>query len=230
VEFIELTNGNKGEIKATPGMVNEAGYHGNVVLSKYPILQTKIIRLHHLDDYLYRSKTRGMDAGERRLGGRMALFATTLVGNTEFLLISMHTHAGSKKHLLQRDAEVVCNQISLFNSSVVIIGGDIYRDTVDAFVEKCGFLPLEATNQKEGNAFKSSWKVNCPNAGPPVASKGRGDWVLARGEGLRVDKESLTTVHPYVKSEDDTYECISDHSIVGFQASLSSEIKLPSVQ
>jgi endonuclease/exonuclease/phosphatase family metal-dependent hydrolase len=99
---MELTNGNRGEVEATPGMVNEAGYHGNVVLSKYPILQTKVVRLHRLDDYLYKSKTRNMDAGERRLGGRMALFATTLVGNTEFLLISMHTHAGSKKDLATR--------------------------------------------------------------------------------------------------------------------------------
>jgi hypothetical protein len=101
----------------------------------------------------------------------------------------------------------------------VIIGGDIFRDAINVFVERCGFLPLEATNQKRGNAFKSSWKVKCPNGGPPEASEGRGDWLIARGEGLRVDKESLTTIHPYVKSEDNTYDCISDHSIIGFQAS-----------
>jgi hypothetical protein len=85
VEFMELTKGNQEEIRATPNMMNTVGYHGNVVISKWPILDAKIIRLHPLHDYLYKSKAGWMDRSERRLGGRMALISTLRVGDIHAL-------------------------------------------------------------------------------------------------------------------------------------------------
>ena len=124
VEFLELTNGNAGEINATKGMKNAAGYHGNAVLSKWRISDVSIVRLHPLYDLLYEEKKEGMARGERRLGGRMALFATTHIGNDTILLVSVHGHAGSKGHLFQEDAMMVCNEIQRRNATNVLLGGD----------------------------------------------------------------------------------------------------------
>lgn len=215
VEFMELTNGNQEEIRATPSMTNTVGYHGNVVMSKWPILDAKIVRLHPLYDYLYKSKAGWMDQGERRLGGRMALFSTLRVGDVDLLVISMHSQVGSDKTRLQEDANIICKNIddSIAN---VIIGGDIAKGTVDRLISKCGFFSLETTNQKVRGYFKSTWKVTCPSGNAPIANQGRGDWMLARGSGLQVDTASLTTVHPFIKPVGQKYECISDHSVIGF--------------
>lgn len=61
-------------------MINTAGYHGNALLSRWGLTDAKIVRLHPLYDELYKEKSSGMALGERRLGGRMALFATTHIG------------------------------------------------------------------------------------------------------------------------------------------------------
>ena len=43
VEFMELTNGNKKEINLTVGELNLVGYHGNVVMTKWPIIESQIV-------------------------------------------------------------------------------------------------------------------------------------------------------------------------------------------
>ena len=121
---LELTNGNAKEINATQGMTNLAGYHGNAVLSRWPVSDVSIVRLHALYDQLYEEKNNGMAAGERRLGGRMALFATTHIANTTILLVSVHSHAGSQKYLFKRDAQLICTEILKRNASNVLLGGD----------------------------------------------------------------------------------------------------------
>jgi hypothetical protein len=72
VEFMELTNGNAKEINATLGMNNLVGYHGNVVMSKWQIVEIRTVCRHQLYEHLYKAKQNRMDVGERRLGGRMA--------------------------------------------------------------------------------------------------------------------------------------------------------------
>ena len=60
VEFMELTNGNAKEIEATAGNTNTAGYHGNAVLSRWPVSDATIVRLHPLYDKLFVEKDKGM--------------------------------------------------------------------------------------------------------------------------------------------------------------------------
>eukprot|EP00979_Chaetoceros_neogracilis_P007546 scaffold1595_cov276-Chaetoceros_neogracile.AAC.3 len=161
VEFLELTNGNEREINATFGKHNHIGYHGNAVLSKWPILESKIVRLHSLFDLLYEEKTSGQAKGERRLGGRMALFTSieTFVG--KILIISMHTHSGSSRNLLRGDAALVCDEIQRWNITNVIIGGDIATPIPKWLVSDCDFFALGKTNsrQEHGKGLTPTWKV-----------------------------------------------------------------------
>ena len=122
VEFLELTNGNEGEIDATIGKSNDIGYHGNVVMTKWPIIESKIVRLHPLFDLLSKVKTKGQAKGERRLGGRMSLFTLVDAGEIgSILVLSMHTHSGSKGYLLERDVSLLCDEIKKYATPNVII-------------------------------------------------------------------------------------------------------------
>ena len=164
VEFLELTNGNAKEINATKGKSNLIGYHGNAVLTKWPIIKSEIVRLHPLYDLLYQEKTAGQAMGERRLGGRMALFTLIQTNIGNILAISMHAHSGSKKKLLKGDAELICNEIQKYNSSTtnVILGGDVASPIPQTLVSDCGFFALEKTNsQKRGGArgLEPTWRV-----------------------------------------------------------------------
>ncbi|KAK1739538.1 hypothetical protein QTG54_010081 [Skeletonema marinoi] len=226
VEFLELTNGNAGEINATKGMKNAAGYHGNAVLSKWRISDVSIVRLHPLYDLLYEEKKEGMARGERRLGGRMALFATTHIGNDTILLVSVHGHAGSKGHLFQEDAMMVCNEIQRRNATNVLLGGDTGPPFINPLVSDCGFYPLEKTNKKNGRRFQPTWRVDCPNGDAPRAKFARGDWLLARGGGFSSlggadDNTSLSVVYPYIM-RDTKYECVSDHAMIAMETDFIS--------
>lgn len=161
VEFLELTNGNEKEINATIDQKNHIGYHGNAILSKWKILQSKIVRLHPLYELLYEEKASGQAKGERRLGGRMALFASIETDVGVILVISMHAHSGSKRNLLRSDAVLVCDEISKWNITNVIIGGDIASPIPKWLVSGCGFWALDKTNsqKKNGGGLMPSWKV-----------------------------------------------------------------------
>ncbi len=229
VEFLELTNGNAGEINATKGMKNAAGYHGNAVLSKWRISDVSIVRLHPLYDILYKEKSEGMARGERRLGGRMALFATTHIGNNAILLVSVHSHAGSKNQLHKEDAKLVCNEIERRNATNVLLGGDTGPSFINPLVSDCGFYPPEKTNKKNGRRFQPTWRVDCPNGEAPRAKFQRGDWMLARGAGFSSlrgadDNTSLSVVYPYIM-KNEKYECVSDHAMLAIETDFITQMQ-----
>jgi len=236
VEFLELTNGNEEEINATVGKTNLIGYHGNVVMTKWPIVQSEIVRLHSLYDLLYDEKTSGMAKGERRLGGRMALF--TLIRADEFgdiLAISIHAHSGSKRQLLKGDAKLVCDEIQKYSTPNVIIGGDIASPIPQTLVSDCGFFALEKTNSQQGgkgSRLMPSWKIVCPDGKPPQTARypTRGDFLLVKGPGFYPDS-NLTrtdTIYPYrkheatISSDSSRYECISDHAILSLDVLMNA--------
>ncbi|KAL7461902.1 hypothetical protein ACHAXS_002310 [Conticribra weissflogii] len=160
VEFMELTNGNQEEINATVGQSNLIGYHGNVVMSKWPIIGSRIVRLHPLYDLLYEEKTSGQAKGERRLGGRMALFALIQTEYSDILVVSVHTHSGSKRTLLEEDAKLLCSEIHKYSTTNVIIGGDLAAPVPQRLVSECGFFELKMTNSHNGRGrLTPSWKI-----------------------------------------------------------------------
>jgi len=219
VEFLELTNGNGKEINATLGQINEVGYHGNVVMSKWPIVETKVTRLHELYEHLYKSKGTGQDAGERRLGGRMAMYTRTrMAKDRDILVVAMHGHGGSKTNKLQKDARTICADIKSFsNITAVFVGGDMAGVLANALQNSCNMLPLNETNNFRGKRAVNTWRVECPNGEKPRARFERGDWLVAGG-AIASKEDSIKTVHPFRKLPDNKYECISDHSMIEFTA------------
>ena len=230
VEFMELTNGNEGEINTTIGYANIIGYHGNVVMSKWPITETKVVRLHELYDHLYKEKTSGMDRGERRLGGRMALFAvTSLDSEKNLLVVAAHGHGGAPRGKLKADARLICREIEAFSSRVeaIFLGGDLPGVLVEELQNTCGTLPLRDTNNYRGRRAIPTWRVTCKDGRKPFARFERGDWLIARNgnhtpgsDMIQILNNTVKTVHPYKRLPNGRYDCVSDHSIIMFTALL----------
>lgn len=239
VEFMELTNGNAAEIKTTQGQSNAVGYHGNAILSKYPLEQAsaKIVRLHALYDHLYQEKAGAMDEGERRLGGRMALFAVTMLPNGQrILLVSAHTQGGGKKKLLVGDAKRICLEIKAYsNISGVFVGGDMAQLVASTIQSTCGdvILPLTETNNYKpvGNRPVPTWKVVCKDGGPPQARFERGDWLLAGGSSVaKIVPDSVQTKHVSRQLPDGTHHCLSDHSMLLLKVEWRSDPTLTDIE
>ena len=104
-----------------------------------------------------------MAKGERRLGGRMALFTLIRTSDAgDILVISMHAHSGSKQHLLKKDAKLVCDEIEKYSTRNIIIGGVIASPIPQNLVSDCGFFVLEKTNSQtngKGSRLTPSWRV-----------------------------------------------------------------------
>jgi hypothetical protein len=67
VEFVELTPGQKSEKRFLGNRSNSLGFHGNAILSRYPLSSPQVVRLDGTAAYWGAG---GFD-GEYRLGDRM---------------------------------------------------------------------------------------------------------------------------------------------------------------
>jgi len=220
VEFMELTNGNEGEIRKTAGMTNTVGYHGNAVLSKWPIIKTSVLKLQQSEPpaMLFAAKQQGKAQGERRLGCRMALFVLIKIGATNLLAISAHgslKHGKSNDAVSDADTKAICEEVHLFNTSAVILGGDMIN-IGERLKRQCGFMDPHVSNSHSGKGqFTPSLRKD-----PRRPANGRGDWVFVRG--LDVDPRSLQTLLAAKKSGHGELTGLSDHDMLKLRATLPS--------
>lgn len=118
VEFLELTNGEPHERKMYPGE-NEWGYHGNAILSKYPLNNLRMIRFPGIE--------RWYNDYQKRLGGRMALFADVNLKGKTVTLVSTHLeNLGDDPLFRQKQMKMILDELKNSSSDFpTIIGGDL---------------------------------------------------------------------------------------------------------
>lgn len=75
VEFVELDLGSPIEQELASDQFNTLGWHGNAVLSRWPIQKAAMLRLDDHGQWFAGQNVCGTE-GQPRIGGRMALFAT----------------------------------------------------------------------------------------------------------------------------------------------------------
>ena len=85
VEFLQLSLGTQKEQAQYSGE-NARGYHGNAILSRFPLESVRMLRMPGVE--------RWYGASENRLGGRNALFAEIQVGQIRVTVISTHLESG----------------------------------------------------------------------------------------------------------------------------------------
>jgi endonuclease/exonuclease/phosphatase family metal-dependent hydrolase len=113
LEFIELV-----------GDDNEKGYHGNAVFSRWPIRRAGVIRLPEQYNWYFDR--------QRRIGGRLAVYAQLDVGGRPLGVVSIHleNRADGEGRKAQM-AEVLKGVRRELPGMPVILGGDLNTNTFD---------------------------------------------------------------------------------------------------
>ena len=113
LEFIELVNDE-----------NEKGFHGNAVFSRWPIRRAGVIRLPEEYNWYFDR--------QRRIGGRLAVFAELDVGGKPLGAVSIHlenrTHGEGRLHQMKTILEAVRRELP---DMPLILGGDLNTNTFD---------------------------------------------------------------------------------------------------
>jgi len=163
VEFLELTKGEPEE-RDCPGE-NAWGYHGNAILSRYPLESVSMLRFPGIE--------RWFRDDQQRLGGRIALFAKIAVGGRSLLLASVHLETGKNAVTIRkRQAQLLIENIGDY--SPVVLGGDFNATPDEPAIRHmriANFL-VEECNQ-----------LSIPTREPLNSSQSGGhiDYVFARG-------------------------------------------------
>lgn len=113
LEFIELVDER-----------NEKGFHGNAVFSRWPIRRSGVIRLPEQYNWYFDR--------QRRIGGRLAVFAELDVGGKPVGVVSIHlenrTHGAGRQAQMAAILEAVDWELP---GMPVILGGDLNTNTFD---------------------------------------------------------------------------------------------------
>ncbi len=113
LEFVELSAG-----------AEEKGFHGNALLSRWPIVWSEVLRLPEAYNWYFDRQT--------RIGGRCAVFARLDLGDREIGAVSVHlenrTDGIGRREQMQA---VLKHAARVFDGLPVIIGGDLNTNTFD---------------------------------------------------------------------------------------------------
>ncbi|EOS64546.1 endonuclease/exonuclease/phosphatase family protein [Oscillibacter sp. 1-3] len=113
LEFIELVNDENGK-----------GFHGNAVFSRWPIRRAGVIRLPEQYNWYFDR--------QRRIGGRLAVFAELDVGGRPLGAVSIHlenrTHGEGRRAQMETILKAVERELP---DMPVILGGDLNTNTFD---------------------------------------------------------------------------------------------------
>jgi endonuclease/exonuclease/phosphatase family metal-dependent hydrolase len=120
IEFEELSQGSK----------SNPAYHGQAILSRFPIQSSRVLRFTHQSTYWQpRPYLPRWSIFQPRLGGRMALVSTITVGNARFVFYDLHLESqGSDQLRLSQIDEVLSDMKQYPPDACVILAGDFNTD------------------------------------------------------------------------------------------------------
>jgi endonuclease/exonuclease/phosphatase family metal-dependent hydrolase len=213
VEFLELTGGELGERELYPGP-NEWGYHGNAILSRYPLRDVRMLRFPGIEKW-YDGKTYGANESEqvqKRLGGRMALFATVQPGR-DVTLVSTHLESSARDTAMRNIQTVLLlDELRAYaKDTPVILGGDLNAGTEEPMFEAvraAGFLP------EDSNDLATPTRQRIED-GRIVVMENHIDYLLVRGARVVRDATSPKVVPAvYPPGANAPGSMLGDHAIV----------------
>jgi len=216
VEFIELGHGDKLETLEFGDQKNDAGYHGNAIMSRIGLKDPFMLRLD--DGAVWFGSNATLD--QNRLGGRMAIGACIRWNNQNVWFISVHleskTDAGNRRFQIDRLLMYLNKHIG---DAPCVIGGDLNTNTNcekqlilnknDNFIigeTETMFYSFKRHGFEWANSNTLETTQRSRPDGNPKPPFSKLDWILVRG----LDASEPQTV----SAIDDDGEAISDHEII----------------
>lgn len=184
VEFVELGLGDARETERHAGEVNRVGFHGNAVLTRFPIRSALLIPLD--DGGLWYASAEKPD--QKRIGGRNAIAAVLAAPFGEFVAVSVHLESLSDPDLRARQtAHLLAEVDRIAGDRPVVLGGDLNvfelsRRGLDAAAMMAApesVEPAFAVARAHGYAWAE--------ANRPGTTTRRHPWQTANGPLLRID-------------------------------------------
>jgi len=202
IEFLELSGGEKHEREQYPGD-NAWGYHGNAILSVFPLHNLRVVRFPGIDKWY--------GAYQNRLGGRIALCAEIAVAGRRITLVSTHLESGiTDARTRAMQGRLLVAELDQHASGLpVILGGDmnaIPAEPVIRAYRDAGFL-VEACNDTTGGTAQRLRDGKLVLPGKPI------DYILLRGLDAVADATSPQRV-PAVYPPGETGALLGDHAVV----------------
>ncbi|MEO1552106.1 MAG: endonuclease/exonuclease/phosphatase family protein [Pseudomonadota bacterium] len=216
VEFVELGTGNAFETSCFEGVPNEQGFHGNAILSRFELLNPRMIPLDEgglwFDDI--------QKDGQYRVGGRMAIAAQVAGPQGPITLASAHYESRSDAALRHAQTQRLLGALdAAYGDGPAIIGGDL---NTNGFVAE-GYSGRDIIAHPERvepsfTAFrKAGFSWTQTNTGEMTTRAAPGlpvryplhilDWVLTR---------KLAASDPFVRAAvSERGEYLSDHELIG---------------
>ena len=218
VEFLEFAGGEAQERIDYPGE-NRMGYHGNAILSKYPLHNVRMLRFPGIEKW-YAGKEYGATESEqlqKRLGGRMALLATIRLGR-DVTVVSTHLESSLRDSAARKaQMETLIGDLSSYSrGGPVIIGGDlngVADEPMFESVRNAGFRLEESNDMKRGTLQRVV-------DGKVVLGERYIDYILARGLTV-VRDETSPKVIPAAYPLTERGKLLADHAIV------TAKVELP---
>src|SRR6185369_9820413 len=93
IEFVELGLGDPREEEWHKGERNAVGFHGNAILSRFPLNDFALIRLDSGGRWFGERPDLSKGPAQRRIGGRMALAAR--VADSDLVVVTLHLESDS---------------------------------------------------------------------------------------------------------------------------------------
>jgi endonuclease/exonuclease/phosphatase family metal-dependent hydrolase len=156
IEFVELGLGDVREEEWHQGERNAVGFHGNAILSRYPLNDFALIRLDAGGRWFGERPDLGKGPAQRRIGGRMALAAR--VADSDLVVVTLHLESDSTA--LDRAAQIERLLAALqlrYGEVPMVIGGD------------CNTAALPAGDSQRA-PLASAWTARCDVFEPMFAA------------------------------------------------------------
>lgn len=223
VEFVELGLGDDREREWHKGQRNQAGLHGNAILSRLPLHDLALIRL-DAGGRWFADRVSGKASGvQRRLGGRMALAARIVTDDGDVVLVAVHLESDSDaQDRAQQMTRLLHALNGCYGNAPMVIGGDCntaalpaideaHPEDARAWFHRCdAYEPLFGVMQQGGFGWRMANDMAATQRtrpdGLPVPPFRRIDWLFTRG---------VTPGAPRtVPAVDDNGVAISDHDAI----------------
>lgn len=188
VEFVELGVGDPYETTLYEGVPNEAGLHGNAILSRLPLKEVALIPLDAGGAWYVQNPK---SDGQLRVGGRMAVTARVALAGGDVTLAAVHYE--SESDAMGRDAQtrlLLARLDELYGAGPCILGGDLNTAGLTGLTRSQVLAgapqePSFASFAKAGFAWRGlnagAVTTRVPPGRPALYPLKTLDWVFARG-------------------------------------------------
>jgi len=216
VEFLELTGGEIEERKLYPGE-NEWGYHGNAILSRYPLRNVRMLRFPGIEKWYEGTGANESEKVQKRLGGRMALLATVRL-DRDVTIVCTHLESSAKDSAMRtRQTGLLLDALRAYaKGTPVILGGDLNATPDEPMFEavrSAGFRPEESNDLSVGTRQRVE-------DGKVAILENHIDYLLVRGLGV-VRNATSPKVVPAAYPPGASGSMLGDHAIV------TAKVELP---